>query len=197
MAICTANVCAAHFGCSLVVSIPLSRGYRIVTLTHVIYTFTSISYTVHRSYWCVLPTSQGCFCPRIVFENTELNSLWNTLASWLCPMIGRYHAVVFQTLWLIVVFGAMDKQTTFNLYVGPFFGKSILNKLVCKFDSTQDISFIIMNICIESNYWYALPPKLFSFLYFLYFFSFQLSNSFSIGLSTLYFYFPQTRHYSF
>ena len=56
-----------------------------------------------------------------------------------------YSTGMFQGLWLVVlaVFGAVN-QPLAPLYVGPFVGISILNKLVCKFSRMENSFFFIM-----------------------------------------------------
>ena len=59
----------------------------------------------------------------------------------------------------------------------------ILYKLVCKFDKTGNGFLYYVHISIDSNYWYILTLKHFSFYHF------HLQNRLQVGLSILYFHF--------
>ena len=61
-----------------------------------------------------------------------------------------------------------------NSFVCQFTGKSISNKLVCKFDRVGNSLILIMWLCIDSNYWYILLLWYFKWFYF----HFDLLNSF-------------------
>ena len=85
-----------------------------------------------------------------------------------------YHAVVFRLChWLpLRCLGPWTNHLPPVFW--SIFGKSILNKLVCKFNKMENILLCLIFIYCDSTYWYILPPMYFSLSYFY----FHFSNSF-------------------
>ena len=66
---------------------------------------------------------------------------------------------VFQALWMfiVVVFGPWINHMP--LVSWSIFGKSVLNKMVCKFNRMDDNVLYYVNIYINSTWYYILPPQ--------------------------------------
>ena len=137
--------------------------------------------TLSIYYTIVSPITQtyGCFCPWTFFENTRMNSLlWNSFASCLHPnkrlQSPQGEPVTKPGTGIVTGSPCGDwsrRLTTCPLYVGTCFGKSILNKLVCKLDRMENSCSYHLNIYIDSTCWYIyiyihiLQHKYFGFIF--------------------------------
>ena len=123
--------------------------------------------------WCVTPQMTFAWPPYVI-ATASIETIGNK------EQTGEIHIISLRVfcLWL----------TTCLLYVCPFIGKSISNKLVYKY---RRIVFFIyhvkstMIVPVHGFWHYVFQSALF-------YFYFHLSNTFLIALGTLYHHFPNT-----